>query len=231
MEEFYNKKVAENSKSVDILRKIYEIDKSNILYLFEVKMALLGNPHCPSDILESVLEDRTCTEGSGVENNIRINNVIGRGKITVSDNARVIAAKNPNCPRYLLTKILSVDSTTQELPEYNLLIEEYAAKNYRCPPDVLRIVLERGKDDGVSQNAAENPNCPSDALVMVLERGKDDKVSCNAAENPNCPPWALQMVLEREINDSVSHYAVRNHNCPPVVKRWWTMFHEAFPKE
>ncbi len=97
----------------------------------------------------------------------------------------------------------------------------YAVKNINCPSDILRMVLERGKNDNVSQNAAKNPNCPPDALRTVLERGKDNGVSQWAARNPNCPPDALKMVLERGKNDIVSYFASKNPNCPQDVFIKW----------
>ena len=63
-------------------------------------------------------------------------------------------------------------------------------------PDILRKILELGRDDEVSFYAAENKNCPPDALRMVLERDKDDSVSRNAAWNPNCPSELLKIILE-----------------------------------
>ena len=61
------------------------------------------------------------------------------------------------------------------------------AKDIHTPSDILRKILEKGKNDDVSYKAALNPNCPQDILRMVLEKGKNDYVSQCAAQNPNCP--------------------------------------------
>jgi len=96
----------------------------------------------------------------------------------------------------------------------NDIVSCCAARNPNCPVEALEMVLKRGKDDGVSWNAAENPNCPAYLLEMVLKRGNDDLVSSYAAENPNCPASSLEMVLKRGNNDGVSWFAARNPNCP-----------------
>jgi len=91
---------------------------------------------------------------------------------------------------------------------------EEIAKNPNTSPEILKKILEQGKDDYVSCFAAYNPNCPGSALEMVLKRGNNDEVSWNAAENPNCPAYLLEMVLKRGNNDFVSQYAASNPNCP-----------------
>ena len=94
------------------------------------------------------------------------------------------------------------------------IVSRYAAYNPNCPSSDLEMVLKREKDDWVSGYASQNPNCPGSALEMVLKRGKDDYVSRNASKNPNCPAQALEMVLKRGIDDVVSRYAANNKNCP-----------------
>lgn len=52
------------------------------------------------------------------------------------------------------------------------------AKNSNTLPDILRKILEKGKDDGVSHNAAKNPNCPQDVFIKWMQVtgkiGKED---------------------------------------------------------
>jgi len=100
-------------------------------------------------------------------------------------------------------------------------VSYYAARNPSCPPDLLRTILEKGKNDGVSEYAAENPNCPPDVLRTILEKGKNDGVSEYAALNPSCPPDVLRTILEKGKNDGVSQSASLNPNCPPQVKLKW----------
>ena len=72
---------------------------------------------------------------------------------------------------------------------------EEIAKDPKTSPEILKKILERGKDDYVSCYAASNFKCPPDALKMVLERGNDDTVSGASVLNPNCPPEALMMII------------------------------------
>ncbi|GAH30647.1 unnamed protein product, partial [marine sediment metagenome] len=72
--------------------------------------------------------------------------------------------------------------------------EEVIARDPNTPPDVLREILQRDKNNGASYYAAENPNCPPDTLREVLQRGKNDQVSWHAAETPNTPPDILREV-------------------------------------
>ena len=95
------------------------------------------------------------------------------------------------------------------------------ASSPNTSPEILKKILEQGKDDYVSCFAAYNPNCPAYLLEMVLKRGNDDWVSWNAVSNPNCPASALEMVLKRGKNDNVSYYAVKNPNCPALAKINW----------
>ena len=88
-------------------------------------------------------------------------------------------------------------------------------------PNILRDILKRGKNDGVSYYAAQNPKCPPEILADVLKRGKDDTVSWIAAEHPKCPPEILAEVLKRGNNDWVSICAARNPNCPPLERVLW----------
>ena len=97
----------------------------------------------------------------------------------------------------------------------------YAVDNPNCPVYLLEDILKRGKNDGVSQYAAENPNCPASALEMVLGRGNNDVVSRYASSNPNCPGSALEMVLKRGNDDYVSYCAATNPNCPALAKIEW----------
>ena len=62
-----------------------------------------------------------------------------------------------------------------------------SAKDIHTSSDILRKILEKGKNDYVSCYAAKNSNCPQDLLRKILEKGGNDDVSCNAAKNPNCP--------------------------------------------
>jgi len=95
------------------------------------------------------------------------------------------------------------------------------AKDKNTSPEILKKILERGRDDSVSEYAARNHNCPALALEMVLKRGKDDFVSWDAAKNPNCPSSALEMVLNRGKDDSVSWNVSQNPNCPALAKITW----------
>ncbi len=88
------------------------------------------------------------------------------------------------------------------------------AKDSNTNPDILKKILERGKNDSVSYWAAYHHNCPPNALRMILKRGKNDEVSWYAAENPNCPTDILKKILERGKDDNVSYNASRNLNCP-----------------
>ena len=54
-----------------------------------------------------------------------------------------------------------------------------------------------------NDNTAETTKDP-EILKKILEKGKDDEVSRYAARNPHCPPEALSEVLKREKNDDVS---------------------------
>lgn len=64
---------------------------------------------------------------------------------------------------------------------YNLEV----AEDPNTSPDILKMILKKGRGGMTPCLAACNPNCPSDALKMVLERGKDDNVSILAAINKN----------------------------------------------
>ncbi len=52
------------------------------------------------------------------------------------------------------------------------------AKNPNTSSDILRKILGKGEDDGVSRNAAINPNCPIDAYIKWMQNtgkiGKED---------------------------------------------------------
>ena len=43
---------------------------------------------------------------------------------------------------------------------------ELIARDPNTSPDVLRKILEQGKDDYVSMYAANNPNCPPDVVKI-----------------------------------------------------------------
>ena len=62
-----------------------------------------------------------------------------------------------------------------------------------CPPELLKMILERGCEDRVSRRAAEHPNCPPETLKMILEKGNEGSVSQYAAcELPRAKaPWLL----------------------------------------
>jgi len=98
---------------------------------------------------------------------------------------------------------------------------EEIASSPNTSPEILKKILEKGKDDSVSRYAVQNPNCPPEALAEVLKRGQNDIVSRLAASNPNCPPEALEMILNKGINDDVSYYAANNPNCPEKTKTDW----------
>ena len=108
------------------------------------------------------------------------------------------------------------------IDDYDLSWYNYnIARDPNTSPEILKKILEQGKNDIVSCCAARNPNCPVEALEMVLKRGKDDGVSWNAAENPNCPAYLLEMVLKRGKDDLVSQCAAKNPNCPLKAKINW----------
>jgi hypothetical protein len=86
-------------------------------------------------------------------------------------------------------------------------------------PVILHKIIEKDNYDDVSIYAIWNPNCPPETLKMALERY--GKIAEFAAENSNCPPELLQMVLERGDDDGVSKMAAENPNCPPEAKWKW----------
>ena len=122
----------------------------------------------------------------------------------------------------------TAENTTDPSILHNILernkddfVSELAAENPNCSPETLKMVLERNEGNDVSQHAVLNPNCPPETLHMVLKRNNDDYVSRNAASNSNCTPETLRMVLERNKDDSVSEMAALNPNCPLESKIQW----------
>ena len=103
--------------------------------------------NCPPDVIEMVLKRNK--NGSMVSGS---------------------AAKNPNCPAYLLEEILKIGE--QNWVTYN------AALNPSCPVYLLEEILKRGEDDGLSRCCAENPNCPALAKIQWMRAtgriGKED---------------------------------------------------------
>ena len=217
------------------------------------------NPNCPASALEMVLKrgkDDDVSYYAAKNPNCpalaKINWMRLTGKIGKEDPSKHIIEReeikeDPDLKklRDLIAKSKNWYKTSQEIEDYYTLetaqdpntspeilkkileqgkndwVSYYAAENENCPSSALEMVLKRGKDDSVSWNAAYNPNCPAYLLEMVLKRGKNDCVSCNAAYNPNCPASALEMVLKRGNNDDVSWNAASNPNCPLKAKINW----------
>ena len=75
--------------------------------------------------------------------------------------ASKLAARNPNCPPEVLTKIL------RRWKDDDVSI--FASINPSCPSEVLAEVLRRGRNDGVSCHAVNNSNCPPQARLDWLE--------------------------------------------------------------
>jgi hypothetical protein len=95
------------------------------------------------------------------------------------------------------------------------LISVCAAKNPKCPKEILAEILRRGNNDDVACSAASNPNCPPEALAEVLKNNIVDMVSCNASINPNCPIEILVEIVSRGRKDGVFINASRN---PTYIK-------------
>ena len=91
-------------------------------------------------------------------------------------------------------------------------------------PEILRKILEKGKDDWVSQCAARNPSTSPQSLAEILSRGKDDWVSQYAARNPSTPPQLLSEILNRGKDDGVSYCAARN----PSYINWMRKLEEEY---
>ena len=142
------------------------------------------NPNCPSEALEMVLE--------------KFNNYKSYNYFIVKE-----AVKNPNCPQEALMGLLEkVENKELDSVEYFVNFVDIFL-HHEFSSTILGEVLERfgEKDAKVARNAVRNPNCPPEALRKVLERGKNDYVSLYAAQNKNCPPETLKMVLGRGNND------------------------------
>ncbi len=211
----------------DALRMILERDKNDDISRYAVL-----NHNCPEDALKMVLErgkddwvSRGAAHNSNCPSDVMIKWMQDTGQIGKEDPKKHIIDKIEEekidedlekLKQLISNKKFNLKKYSQQ-DYYNI----ETAENPNTSPDILRKILERGRDDGISCFAVENPNCPPDLLRMVLERGKNDIVSQNTASNPNCPSDALRMVLERGKDDSISWYASQNPNCPPDAYIKW----------
>jgi len=120
-----------------------------------------------------------------------------------------------------------MDKTAQNRPVYDM-----AMARDTTDPNLLREMVTHYIDTSLTQYAVSNPACPPDALKLVLDRGRNDLTSCMAIMNSNCPPESLDyalhnqncpMELLREVLhnhpnvERIRELIVCNKNCPPEI--------------
>jgi hypothetical protein len=186
----------------DVLRKILEKNKDD-----EISYYASQNPNCPPDVMIKWMQDTGQIGKEDPKKHI----------IEYDNNINDIDEDLEKLKQLISDKKFNLKKYSQEKEDY-YNIETARDTN---DPDILRKILEQGKNDWTNGYAASNPNCPTDSLRKILEKGEDNFVSCHAASNPNCPSSALRIVLERGKDDWVSYYASQNPNCPPDAYIKW----------
>lgn len=205
----------------------------------KIKLAVLSNPTCPSNILLKAVNSKSRDIQSILASHKNSPQSI-LVKLSQSEfwDVRELVALNENTPPEILG-ILSKDdcycvqkavarnknTPVQYLAELSKvedwLVRESVALNPNCPDSVLLEMAKIEVDWKVKRAIVRNNNCPKEVLKMLAD-DSDVNLLVEISQNPNCDEEIFSKLIEKSWE--VRYNVALNYNCPKKIL--FKLFHD-----